>query len=215
MGLRKTSTNIELPNETVEKENREVPRDNTQLKFQILSLDPNERRWAARDLGNHPEGVSILLETLETETVVPVLDAIFTSLQKQPTEECVNGLIHFLSSEDASIRNNAIEVLQSMPNALETHILGLLNHPDSDVRIFAIDILQQLVHKNAPEWLKSVLLDETHVNVVATAVDRLVEIGDNSIVTTLEDVAHRFAQHDYIQFAVQTAIERIKEDTYA
>ena len=68
---------------------------------------------------------------------------------------------------------------------------------------------------DAPEWLKSVLLDENHVNVVATAVDRLVEMGDSSIVATLEDVAHRFAQHDYIQFAVKTAIERIKEDTYA
>ncbi|MCP3429441.1 HEAT repeat domain-containing protein [Opacimonas viscosa] len=215
MGLRKTSTNIALPDENVENENREVPRDFTQLKFQILSLEPSERRWAARDLGNHPEGVPILLETLETETVVPVLDAIFTSLQKHPTHECVNGLIRFLSSEDASVRNNAIEVLQSMPNALETHILSLLNHPDSDVRIFAIDILQQLVHQNAPEWLKSVLLDETHVNVVATAVDRIVEIGDSSILPTLERVAQRFAQHDYIQFAVNTAIERIKEDTYA
>ena len=99
-----------------------------------------------------------------------------------------------------------------MPEGVALHIIELLNDRDSDVRIFAIDILQQLAHPQTPEWLLSVLKDETHINVIATAVDRLAEVGTSDMLPALKALKLRFPNEPYLDFAVQTAIRRIGED---
>ena len=178
---------------------------------ELDSDDASNRRWAARDLGTHPKAAEALLSHLATESVHPVREALFDSLQQIGGEIVIVGLITVLRSEDAELRNGAIEVLQSMPEGVALHIIELLNDQDSDVRIFAIDILQVLAHPDTPNWLLSVLKDETHINVVATAVDRLAEVGTSEMVPTLEALKIRFPNEDYLAFAVDAAISRIEE----
>jgi len=189
---------------------RTESRDSEGLIKQLQSDDIQQRRWAARDLTDYPGIENTLLEAIKTETEHVVRESIFASLQQIGGESVVSGLIDILRSEDAELRNAAIEVLQTMPKGVALHIVELLNDRDSDVRIFAIDILQVLAHPQTPEWLLSVLKDETHINVIATAVDRLAEVGTIDMIKDLEAIKQRFPDEAYLAFAVDTAIRRIK-----
>ena len=210
MGLKK-KTEPQDSNKAVLKEKRQTGRDYAGLLTELDSRDPMKRRWAARDLAAWPEAVEALLAALPRENEHPVREAIFDSLSSIGGEDVVAGLIPLLRSEDAALRNGAIEVLQSMPADVAPHIIELLNDRDSDVRIFAIDILQQLAHPRTPEWLLSVLKDESHVNVVATAVDRLAEVGTPDMLPDLQAIKQRFPDEPYLGFAVDMVIRRIEE----
>ncbi len=191
-------------------EKRKTNRTFEGLITELSSPDIRKRRWAARDLSEHGEqAVSALLGALNTEKEFVVQEAILDTLENIGGEKVVTGLLPFLRSDNAALRNSVISVLQAMPESVALHIIDLLNDHDSDVRIFAIDILQVLKHHDAPQWLVSVLKDENHVNVIATAVDRLAEIGTPDMVKDLLAIKERFPDEPYLHFAVDTAISRI------
>lgn len=182
----------------------------------LADQSPHTRRIAARAAFNFPDLVDNFIEHLSHETSFEVREALLYSLQRIGTAKVVEGLLPLLSSEEASLRNSVIEILQEIPHEMENHIIELLNNPDSDIRIFAIDILQQLRHEKAPTWLLSVLKDEEHINVVAAAIDKLAEIGTPEMIATIKVVNAKFEGEAYLQFACATAIERISlsaEDT--
>ena len=190
---------------------RKRGRSYSELIDGLDSVNPTARRMCARDLAEYPESVSDLLAALVVDEDVPTQEAIFSSLRKIGNKAVVDGLMPLLRSDHASIRNGAIEVLQTLPAHIEGQIVTLLNDQDSDVRIFAIDILQALAHPQTPVWVASVLKDETHINVVATAIDRLAEMGGPENIEDLEAVRARFPDVGYISFAVDTAIRRIND----
>jgi len=188
---------------------REKERGFDELSTDLNSQDISVRRWAARDLGNLDNATNVLLAALDKEKEHVVFDAILDALETIGTDEVVIGLIPMLRSEEAAHRNGVIEVLQSMPDMVALHIIELLNDTDSDVRIFAIDILQVLAHPDTPKWLLSVLKDETHINVVATAVDRLAEVGTLDMLDDIKGLKERYPEEAYLHFAVDTAVSRI------
>jgi len=204
MGFKKAVIEDELDTVLLE-------RDYVTLLAELQSESVAERRDAVRELADYPQSVAALLNVLDEEPDHLVREALLMSLQQIGGETVVSGLINLLRSEDAVLRNGAIEVLQDMPEGVALHMLELLNDQDSDVRIFAIDILQQLAHPQAPEWLLSVLKDETHINVVTTAVDRLAEVGRPEMVPELEAIKARFPDEPYLAFAVDLASRRIEE----
>ncbi len=191
---------------------RQSGRNFDDLVNELSSDNATARRWAARDLVKHNDAAAILLAALNKEKEHAVQEAIFDSLELLGGETVVSGLLPLLRSEEASLRNGVIGVLQSMPESVALHIIELLNDSDSDVRIFAIDILQVLAHPDTPLWLLSILKDEQHVNVVATAVDRLAEVGTPEMIDELQALKTRFPEEAYLHFAVDTAISRIKGD---
>jgi len=144
---------------------------------------------------------------MEEDTTV--LTALLDSLQQIGGEEVVEGLIQELRSEDAFLRNGVIEILHGMPDEVAPHITELLTDVDSDVRIFTIDILRDLSHPRTPEWLRTVLSDERHINVISTAVDVLTEVGTVEMLEALAEVRERFSEEAYLGFAVDMAVERI------
>ena len=170
----------------------------------------SERRRAARDLAAFPEATAELCALFGEETDSAVQHAILTSLIKINSDAVASGLAPYLRSENAALRNGAVEALQQMPDAVAAHIEELLHDENSDVRIFAIDILQALCHPDAPAWLCEIIADELHVNVCATAVDRLAEIGTPEMIPALQSLAKRFADEPFMEFAVQTAVARIE-----
>jgi len=114
MGLKKTHSPDPL-HEVVE---RAHPRDAQGLLTQLREGDIEQRRWAARDLAGQHTAVVAMGERLLAEPEPRVREALFTTLTGMPTEATVTVLLPLLRSEDASLRNGAIEALAAMPRAV-------------------------------------------------------------------------------------------------
>ena len=204
MVLRRRSQNTESKSESPAQ-----PVTFDELVKDLSASDAATRRHAARTLSGFPEATGVLIDAMATESVYTVQQAILDSIEIVGGDDAVPGLIPLLRSEDAALRNAVIETLQSMPESVALQMGELLNDDDSDVRIFAIDVLQVLPHKDTPKWLSLVLANEQHVNVVATAVDRLAEVGTEEMIDDLEKLKQRFPDEPYLWFAIDTAITRI------
>ncbi len=209
MAFISSSTSTSQPSSRSQEERRRRPRDLPNLTAQLCDPDPTVRRWAVRDLSGWSEAVGPLLDALHHELDPAVRDALFAALLAAGGEAVVEGLLPLLRSDDAALRNGALELLQHLPDAVAPHMEALLHDPDPDVRIFALDILRDLPHPSAPRWIAAILQTEGHVNVVATAVDRCVEIGEPEMEDLLRQVQARFSEEPYVTFAVETAIRRI------
>ncbi|WP_006787729.1 HEAT repeat domain-containing protein [Thiorhodospira sibirica] len=191
-------------------EHRHSARDLSGLLEQLRSDKPDIRRWAALDLSEHSEAAEILCRCLEEEQNMAVRDALFTSLIRINNNAAVKGLIPLLKSEDAALRNGVIEALRQMPDALAPYMQDMLHDPDSDVRIFTVNVLESLCHPMTPEWLLGVIEEDTHINVCATAVDLLAEVGSPEMIASIDALPGRFANDPFLRFAADIAIRRIR-----
>jgi HEAT repeat protein len=191
------------------KDERAAVRDFDGLIHQLDDLDPVARRWAARDLGMHPNASAGLLVRLQRENEVSVREVILTALMRIADPAAIAGLVACLRSEDANLRNEAIEAMKSLPVEVAPIMRALLIDQDPDVRIFAINILESLRHPDVEAWLIEVIEREPMVNVCGTAVDLLSEVGSHASHDALERLKARFAAEPYIQFAAALALQRI------
>jgi len=179
------------------------------LLAELYAAEPARRRTAARHLATYPHAASALCARLAVEPAASVRSVIFTVLIGLCSEDAVRGLLPCLRSEDAALRNAAIEALRHMPDVLEPHIRSLLEDNDSDVRIFAVNVLGALAHAQAPRWLEAVVRCDPHVNVCAAAVEGLAELGEQASRSVLGELPGRFPEEPFIAFAVKAALARI------
>ena len=198
--------------ETQEPYERKQERNCENLAQQLLSADPEERRWAARDMVDCPDSSQALVDALKTEMDVSVREVILTSVTRIGDDIAVSGLVECLRSDEAELRNEAIEAMKQLPDAVAPIMLGLLMDEDSDVRIFAVNILESLRHSQVENWLIQVINVDEHVNVCGTAVDLLGEVGGTASLAALQGLKARFADQPYIQYAADLAIKRIQEN---
>jgi HEAT repeat protein len=196
-------------NKAAEVEKRRIQRDFDGLIIQLSSPNPTEKRWAARDLAEYKEASTYLVEQLMKEEDISVREVIITSLTEIRDEIAVVGLINCLKSEDAHLRNSAIEALKQMPEEVSVYIEKLLSDKDPDIRIFAVNILESLRHKDVVKWLIEVIEKDENVNVCATALDLLAEVGTEEALPAIKNAKKRFKNEPYIQFAADLALERI------
>lgn len=180
------------------------------LQRQLADGSEAKRRAAALGLAEIDGAAPLLLARLADEPSPLVRAALFDALAEQNDADTVPGIIDLLSSDTAEMRNEAVTLLQKMSTAVAGHMAPLLQSPDPDVRIMAVDILRLLPHPDAPLWLRDLLMRETHTNVVGTAIDRLTDIGGPEHLAALREVRTRFADEPYIQFAADTVIARIE-----
>ncbi len=206
MGL-KQSTSKTGPNEA---DRIATTPDLHDLLVQLKSLDPAARRRAARHLATFSQSVPALGQALLTEQDPSVRSTLFTSLAGFATDESVTALVPLLRSEDAALRNGAIEALTGMPQAVAPTIGKLLRDPDPDVRIFTVNLLADLRHDMVGQWLRQVLKEDASVNVVAAAIEVMTEVGDTRDIPFLRAAAQRLLNEPFIGFAVAMAIERIE-----
>lgn len=207
MGLIK-STPAAVPEEDMRKQGR----DCDHLQSQLQSASANERRWAARDLVDCPDAASALVAQLHAESNRSVREVIFTTLTMLANAAAVDGLVACLRSEEAALRNEAIEAMKQLPEQVAPMMQQLLQDAEADVRIFAVNVLESLRHPSVEDWLIAVIAQDAHVNVCAAAVDLLTEIGTEHAVEPLRALKARFASEPYIQFAADIAIKRILAD---
>jgi HEAT repeat protein len=177
--------------------------------------DPGDiaaRRQSVRDLAASQDAVPELCARLGSEAEPSVREVIFVSLVMLKCGAVVEGLVPYLSSDDASLRNEVVEVLQEMPQEIEPYVDRLLADEDSDVRIFAANVMAVLPHVRVPHWLTTIILTDPHVNVCSAAVDSLAAMGDETAIPALRALPARFPDVSYIAFAVDVAIRNIRGD---
>lgn len=178
---------------------------------------PKARREAARALAGVPSAVGPLCARLDREEDPRTREVILTSLIRIHLPEVVEGLIGYVRSEDAGLRNDVVEALGEMPDLVEPHIDALLKDADPDVRILTVNILAILRHRKVPHWLAAVAERDAHPNVCAAAIDVLADVGSAEALPVLERVRARFADLPFLVFAVDVAMRRIdgagKEDS--
>jgi len=179
------------------------------LFMQLSGSDPDLRRTAAMELAGDIEAVSELLAQLADEENYPVRQAIVSSLAAIGGSSVVEGVLGYLRSDDASLRNDVIDLLKDQPDAIAPHMPSLLADPDPDVRIFAVNILESLKHPKVVDWLIAVIETDRHINVCATAVDLIGEVGDARARVPLARLEERFADEPFITFAVASALDKI------
>jgi HEAT repeat protein len=191
-------------------ERRAGARDLAGLIEKLADPDAATRRWAARDLATQAGASDALLALVGAESDVSVREVALSSLTRIGDETAVNGLMSCLRSEEAGLRNEAIEAMKSLPREVAPMMRALLADPDPDVRIFSINVLESLRHPDVEDWLIGVISRDTELNVCGAAVDLLTEVGTGKARDALESLRARFAGEPYIQFAAGLALQRIE-----
>ncbi len=195
-------------------ERRETVRDLDGLAEQLTTGTPTMRRWAVRDLlehgGNFASG--LLCAQLAQEQDTSVREVLLTALGRLRDREAVAALVACMRSEDAALRNHAIEVMKSIPDEVGPLMQGLLADDDADVRILGVNVLESLRHPQVERWLIDVIESDTNVNVCAAAVDLLGEVGTAASREPLGRLLQRFAGEPYIAFAAGIALARVAQE---
>lgn len=205
MGLMKSRGLVLNPGPVVETEDLEM------LLAGLRSEDADLRRMSARDLVAFPQACQALGDQLLLEENSEVLDSILNTLGQQGTPLAVEQILPCLRSANTFKRNQAIEVLKGLATEVAPFMEELLQDPDPDVRIFTVNVLESLRHPQVVAWLLDVVQTDPHINVCATALDLLAELGDESCLAALEEAAKRFPEEPYFEFTINMAIQRIVE----
>lgn len=195
----------------VAEDERKQLRDCASLAEELENANPTARRWAARDLTDCPAASAALVNRLQREEDVSVREVILSTLTSLGDEVAVAGLVDCLRSEGAALRNEAIEAMKQLPDEVAPIMRGLLADANPDVRIFAVNILESLRHPEVESWLIAVIDSDPQLNVCATAVDLLGEVGSLAAREPLLRLKARYADEPYIQFATDLALDRITE----
>lgn len=141
----------------------------------------------------------------------PIIDYAFSNFGVKPKrEEDFDEMFKMLKSDNAYLRNMAIKFLQEFGIEAKPFLEKLMNDEDKDIRIFAINILGDVRYEDSVEMLRYFILKEKDVNAMMTAVDYLGEIGSEEDIPLLEAIKADYADEPYVQFAIDTAIDRIK-----
>lgn len=198
--------------EMVAQDDRKQSRECPDLLVGLGDTNATTRRWAARDLVNCPNAAAALVEQLKLESDLSVREVILTTLTRLGDATAVAGLVDCLRSEDAALRNEAIEAMKQLPDEVAPIMHGLLTDADPDVRIFTVNVLESLRHPDVESWLIDVITQDAHINVCATAVDLLSEVGTAAALAPLQQLKARFVDEPYMQFAAELALRRINEN---
>lgn len=188
-------------------ERRAQPRTVDGLLRALADPDPESRRRAALDLQGRPEALPALVEAFAEEQDPAVRDALLTTLSGHDDEILARRLAELLRSEEPALRNGAVVALRSMPAGAGPVVGGLLADPDPDVRILAVMVLAELAHPLAPSWLQQVVGSDPHENVVASAVDAVIGLGEGAAEATAT-AARRFPANPFLGYLAGRHAER-------
>lgn len=182
-----------------------------ELKAGLGDSNATIRRHSAQKISHCPEAVDALVAQLKLEKDVAVREAILVSMGQINNSEVANALVDCLRSDDAALCSEAIEVLKQLTFDMSPVLKSLLADPDPDLRIFAVNILESRRDPDLESWLIEVIEQDKHVNVCATAIDLLCEVGTEAALDPIRQLKSRFANEAYIQFAADLALKRIRE----
>ena len=147
----------------------------------LRSPEEEARRLAVVALAGHPFDLSmrLLFVAMADESWRVRKEAVSVLVAAQPIGiEAVEGVIELLrSSDNAGLRNSAVESLERLGVRAVEPLCAHLDDPDHDLRKFVIDILGSIGCTSAlPLVVKA--LDDPDPNVRVAAVENLGKLGD-------------------------------------
>ncbi|MCD7108041.1 HEAT repeat domain-containing protein [Rhizobium sp. DKSPLA3] len=177
----------------------------------LASRDHATRLSAIRSLGTQggAPAIDVLCRHLIADDDRATRDVIAVELARLGGEAVVEGLMPLLRSDDAALRNIAIDILKELPTDVAPRMEALLDDPDPDVRIFLVNVLEALRHPAVEDWLVAVITMDANVNVVGTALDLLNEVGSAACVPALRAAIARFPDEPFVTFSAENALRRI------
>lgn len=182
--------------------------DRSGLSDDLSSGDLARRKEAVLAAARLGE-MSLLAGHVEDELDAGLRARIMTILARAADPRTVAALVALLRSEDAGLRNEAIETLQVMGEAAVPEIEALLDDPDSDVRIFAMNVALQLQSPRVPDMALAVLLRDENANVCAAALDILAEVARADMAPAIASAVDRFPDAPFLAFAIRATLKRI------
>lgn len=178
------------------------------------SRDIDERIEALDYMINHKE-IWFILKTLSelfpTNDMKyhPIIDYAFAHFDVKPKrKEDFEEMFKLLKSDNAYLRNAAIEFLKQYGSEAKGFLEELMNSEDRDIRIFAINILGDVRFEDSVDMLRRFILKEKDINALVTAIDYLGEVGEKQDIDLLEALKKEI-DDDYVKFAIDLAIKRI------
>lgn len=136
--------------------------------------DEAGRLYAVEDLGhaNAAEAITPLIERLPAETSRKVRETIFTALERIEHPEVCLQVARLLDSDDAFLRNQAVNLLQRKGAASAKVLLARMSDPDPDVRKFVLDTAAGIAAP-AVEPIFDAAIHDQDANVVIAALEYL------------------------------------------
>ncbi|MEM6548450.1 MAG: HEAT repeat domain-containing protein [Pseudomonadota bacterium] len=186
--------------------------DEATVESDLRSADAATRREAIRSAIDTGAGKGLLAEALTQETSSANLDLIFSEALRLETADTLGLLTPYLANHDAVLRNKATECLQAVGAPAVEALRGALTDPDVDVRIQAMSVVPRLGAEAALPLLSEVLAQESEENVIACAVEALVELDDPRALSELEALQDRPGLPPSLAFAVGFAMDRLADD---
>ena len=186
-------------------------RYNAHQILEDLHSSDNERiRSAAFAAGDMTieEAIPVLSQQLSNENL-GVQEGAEYALRRIRGPKSVDAVLPLLRSDDASIRNVAMDILREIGNDNMEAMRTSLHDPDPDIRIFISDILGHSSSREAGQLLCEALLKDPEVNVRYQAA---VSLGNLGYPETVDSLRKAMNDEEWVQFAVVEALTKINDD---
>lgn len=186
--------------------------DQTQILELLASDDLENVREGAYLAGNEGlvEALPLLVRKLEESRSSGLHEAVDTALRKIGGKATVNAVLPLLRSEDAPVRNIAMDVLREVGKSDVSTLTELMEDEDPDIRIFTADILGATGSAVAVPLLSEALLKDPEVNVRYQAA---VSLGELAYPEAAEALNQALDDDEWVKFAVIEALTKIKAES--
>ena len=183
-----------------------MPGISPEIKRKMAAPEAEARVEAARALGRIPGPESLgYLRGMLSDGSPEVVYASVRSLAEMGGREAVEEILPLLRSEDARLRNLAVEILARIGPDAFPPVAALVSDPDRDVRKFAVDILKMMRMSEAEETLVQALYDQDD-SVAAAAAEALGAQGTPRVVPHLAECLGR---PPWLKYAVLKSLGEI------
>ncbi|MBU1658997.1 HEAT repeat domain-containing protein [bacterium] len=182
------------------------------IDFFNSNTEFEKKSYAICNIAKFKGGMDFLISALANETTNKEISTVIatTISNADPQDVPIEALMNLLKLKNAYIRNLAMSTLSYFGTAMKEHLFTFLKGNDSNLRIYAINILGDVNFPESRKMLTQLLQKEENLNVSMTAVDYLREIGELEDIPLLESLKKRFSGDVYAEFALQQAIDSIK-----
>ncbi len=141
---------------------------------------------------------------------IGVQEAAEYALRKIRGSKAVHALLPLLRSDDAPVRNIAMDVLREIGGDDVRALQTWMHDAEADMRIFISDILGSTGSRQAVPLLCEALLKDPEVNVRYQAAVSLGSLAYPEAVDSLRQAMH---DEEWVQFSVVEALTKIRADS--
>ncbi len=183
--------------------------DAEQVLEALKGGDNEDARSAAFNAGDMclEDAVPLLCERIKSENI-GVQEAAEYGLRKIRGPRAIDGLLPLLSSDDAPVRNVAMDILREIGVDGIEIMQPALRGDDADLRIFISDILGYCRSHQSALLLGEALLKDPEVNVRYQAA---VSLGNLAFPESVGSLCRAMQDEEWVQFAVVEALAKIND----